>query len=221
MDTLEDLIRIIKQRTGFRKNQDIIDAINTSLEWIWPRIYSVYPNIELTYGATGALAAETTTFDLATAVHSTIYGLKSLAFRESSSADFQPVLFKDTNSPEFEARRSLTAQVIQPVYADTTNFNKIIVAPALPSGTQWRADWIGKPLPLSLETNPTLTFPDPMAKPMLDHSIGIVFEMMDDERSLKYLGPIGHAERSAKTAIHALKRRQFPGRLKTRAFPPR
>src|SRR5581483_3153453 len=140
------------------------------------------PDIELTFGTTGTLSADSQSLDLSTNVSTTIWGIKTFWFKGVSDTDYIPAVFKDENDPNFIALNQLSpAQVLHPVLVALTNFNVLRFANQLPSGTYWKADWIGEPPALSLSTNAANTsFPRPVHYAVTARAIATIYDSIDD-----------------------------------------
>lgn len=218
---LQAMILMCRNRTKVLNNDPmIIDELNASADEFWKRLYAVCPDVQLTFDTEGTFAADTQQFDLGaaiTAVGGTFYGSKTFYIKGASDNRFIPVEFMDTNDPRFQGQFQEQAQVIQPVYASVVNFSKIEFAPAMPSGTMWRADWIGKPPNLSLATNTQTSIPDPADQAIVDDACASLFETLDDDRAMSFRVRSDYKRTSA---INVIKSRQAQTPFRTRGYPP-
>jgi hypothetical protein len=217
---LETMIRDLRDRVKITDNdQLIVDKLNSALSWAWNRIILTNPNLELTFESTGTFAADTETFDLAAALSTgQLDQLKAYWIKGAGDTDYVPVLFKDANDPEFLARTQWTAQLAQPVYVAVINYDQVRHAPTVPSGSMWRADWVGRPPSFSLETRPVPTLPDCVHDALVSRAEALLFRGIDDVRS-----GIAFNEASdlLSTGMKVIKRRQTLTGIKTKPYPPR
>ncbi len=219
--SLDDMLVLVRKRTKVTNDDDwLVRELNDAQDWAWQRIYVTNPDIQLTFGTTGTLAADATSLDLSTAVSSTIWGLKTFWFKGAADTTYVPAVLKDENDPAFLALDVLTpAQIIQPVIVALTNFNVLRFANNIISGTQWQADWIGEPPALSLNTNAANTsFPRVSHMAVVARAIAVIYDSIDDTRAQEWFN-LSTARLSS--AIHALKRRQFLTKSSTKPYPSR
>lgn len=222
--SVDRMLSMVKDRTGMRgRDPRIVNELDNALTWLWERLYVVNPNLELTFETTGSFSSDTQTFDLGAAILSAtggeFYGLKTFWVKRSGDAEYIPVDWMDTNRPAFIDRDQDSAQVRSPVLAQMVNFDQIRFSPALPSGAEWRADWIGKPASLSLSTNAKTTVPDTFGQALMARATAVILDGMDEERrSARWFGI---ANSMAVLASQVNKRRQFQNRTGTRTYPPR
>lgn len=218
--TVEQMLQQVRRRTG-RRGQDpkLLDELNNALDWLWPRLYAVNPNLEITFGTTGTFSADTQTFDLGAAIAAgELYGLKGFWVKRSGDEDYVPVRFMSSGRLSFVLSDQDTASVTTPVLADVINFDQIRFSPAMPSGAGWRADWIGKPAPFNLDDNADTTVPDTFAAPLVDRSIAVLFNLGDDDKDNRWFI---EADASALRCAQVNKRRQFQNRRSTATYPRR
>lgn len=220
--TLQESIELIRKRTK-KSNDDpwIVAEMNSAQAWVWNRLYTAYPDIEVTFETTGTFAAETHTFGLAAELAASggeFFGHKTFYILNSSQNKYVPVVFMDANDPRFLAREQEQAQVLQPCYASAVNFGEVRFAPALPSGTGWRSDWVGTPPALSLDTQTTTALPEPLHHAIVDKATAQMFVGIDDDR-VEYWE--AQSRDKILTGIHAAKFRQQQTPQATGKFPAR
>lgn len=217
---LETMLRLIHNRTKvFNNDTMLIDEINEAMDRVWRRVYPACTDIQITFETTGTFAVETQEFDLSATITTAggeFYAHKTFYIMDSNQNRYVPVVFMDTNDPRFQSRLQEQAQALTPVFASAANFGTVVFAPALPAGTQWRSDWIGKPPKFSLATNCVTSFPDPLIQPITDDATATVFNTLDDTRESVYRTRF---EDNCISAIHALKKRQNQTPQPTRKFP--
>lgn len=216
------MITVIQDRTKvYNKDPMIINELNAALDEVWKKLYTVFPDVQITFDSEGTFAVNTQLFDLGAEIVTlggVFYGSKTFYIKASGGDKFVTVEFMDTNDPRFQSQLQDTVGVSQPVYASLVNFSQIYFAPILPAGTVWRSDWIGKPPNLSLSTNTQTSIPEPLHQAMVDTATGTVFGILDDDREGIWTT---RGIDKTMTAIHAIKRRQFQTPFRTQAFPPR
>ena len=213
------MIAVIRKRTKNNEDGYIITELNTALDWCWQQLYLINPDIRLTFGTTGSLSADAQALDLATAINTTIYGIKTFWIKGAADTDYIPVVFRDENDPEFLALYQLTpVQVVHPVLCAIYNFNQLRFANQLPSGTNWKADWFGTPPDLSLNTQCVTTYPAPLHNALVDYATALVYDSLDETRADKWFGL---AQQRLNTANRNVKRRQFLTKTTTEAYPGR
>ncbi len=216
------MLEMIQDRTKVRNNDRmILNELNAAADEFWKRLYVVCPDVELTFDTEGTFAADTQQFDIGaaiTALGGTFYGSKTFYIKGAGDDRFMEVVFMDTNDPRFQTLSQETATVVQPVCASLVNFSVIEFAPAMPSGTQWRSDWIGKPPNMSLATQSQTSIPDPADMAIVDEATATVFDILSDDMAASFHLRADYKRRSA---IDVIKRRQFQTPLKTQAYPPR
>lgn len=220
--TLQDSLLLIKKRTK-KENDDVwlVAEMNSALSFVWNRIYVAYPDLELTFETTATLAADTQQLDLGAAIAALggeFFGHKTFYTYDSGSQRYIPVRFLDANHPDFLAREQETAELIFPSLASVVNFDQVRFAPALPSGTQYRSDWVGKPPNFSLNSQTQTTIPEPLQQAITDKATSQMYVGIDDDR-------VSYWEAQARdkivTGIHAIKYRQQQTPQTTAPFPSR
>jgi hypothetical protein len=225
--SLEEMLEYLHDRTKVRNNDPmLVRELNAGLDESWKRLSAVFTDLQLTFETTGTFSADTQQFDLGAEIAllgGTFYQSKTFWIKATSGDKYIPVVFMDANDPRFIAQDQLDAQVVQPVYASLVNFNEIRFAPTLPSGTYWRADWIGNPPKLSLATNTQTSLPDPLHFAVVEYAQAKVMKTLDDTRD-----SMRDFESTLMSGIHAIKRRQnqtkqgtapYPGGARTGAWP--
>ena len=220
---LEEFLQTLQDRTKVNNDDPrLIRALNSSLDRVWQRLYVVCQDVKITFESSGTFGSETQTFDLGEEIADlggdVYYASKTFWIKATSLDKYVPVVFMDVNDPRFLERDQMDAQVIQPVFASAVNMNEIRFAPALPSGTYWRADWIGKPPNFSLQTQCVTSIPEPLHNAILDDATAQVFDILDDTRAATWKR---EAENKTITAIHVIKRRQNQTNNGTGAYPRR
>lgn len=224
---LEDFIRILHNRTKiFNNDPALIDELNAALDETWKRLYVACPDLKITFETTGTFAADTQQFDLGAEIRAlggdVFYASKTFWIKGQDDQQYIPVVFMDVNDPRFIAQEQVSpAQVIQPVYASLVNYSEVRFAPMLPSGTSWRADWIGKPPNFSLATQCVTSIPEPMHQAILDYATASCFQNIDDSRGqdTDRNAWSRKAENKIISAIHAIKRRQNQTKIGTAPYP--
>lgn len=214
------MLILMRGRTQVTTNDAwLVGELNEALRWAWRRLYLTNPTIQLTFGTTGSLSADAQELNLATAVDSEIYGIERFWIKGDADTDYVPAVFTDPNDPAFIALDQVDpAQVIQPVLCAIYNFNRIRFANELPSGTDWKADWIGTPPKLSLNTNCVTDFPEPLHSAIVNRAIAVIYNSNDDTRDGQWFGI---AQDDLSVGMKNVKRRQFPTKSKTKPFPSR
>jgi hypothetical protein len=219
---LESMLRVIRGRTKkMNDDQMLVDELNESTTRVWGRVYPACTEIQITFETTGTFAAETQEFDLSAVISTAggeFYAHKTFYIMDGNQNKYVAVVFMDANDGRFQSRQQEQAQVMTPVFASAVNFGTIVFAPALPAGTQWRSDWIGKPPKFSLATNCVTSFPDPLVQPITDDAIATIFNTLDDTREAAYRARF---EDNIISAVHGLKRRQNQTPQRTAPFPAR
>ena len=218
---LDEMLQLVKDRTHYTNNDAaVIRELNSALRWAWQRVTLTNPDLELTFGTAGTFSANTQSWDLAAAITGgELYQIKALWIREDGGEDYTPVVFKDANDPAFIARAiENDTEVIFPVYADVKNFDQIQFANTLPTNTQWKVDWIGKPAELSLGTSVITTVPEVLHDAMIERAVGLIWRTMDDNR---FISAFQNAQGLLSTGIQSVKRRQFLTQTRTKPFPAR
>ena len=214
------MLTLVRKRTKVRNDDGwIIDELNSALRWSWRQLYLTNPDIKLTFGTTGTLSSDSQALDLTTAVNADIYGIKTFWIKGTSDTEYVPVVFKDENDPDFIALNQLTpVQVIHPVLCAIYNFNQLRFGNQLPSGTAWKADWIGTPPPLSLDTECVTTYPEPLHDALTDRAIAVIFDSLDDIRAAEWFAL---AQQDVTQGGRVVKRRQFQTKATTAPYPGR
>lgn len=218
---LQKMIEMVGDRTKSTKTNMIVNELNAACDEMWKRLYVVYPDCQITFDSEGTFSVDTQEFDLGAEIVSlggVFYGSKTFYIKASGEDRFIPVQFMDTNDPRFQSQEQEQAQVMQPVFASLINFDKIRFAPAMPAGTLWRSDWIGKPPNLSLATNTQTSIPEPFHQAIVDYATATVFDTLDDDREMTNQRK---ASWKITSAINVAKRRQFQTPFKTQSYPPR
>ena len=217
---LEEMLVLLRGRTKVTNNDAwLVGELNEALKWCWRRLYVTNPTIELTFGTTGTLAADAQALNLATAVDADIYSIERFWVKGAADTDYIPAVFTDPNDPAFIALDQVDpAQVIQPVLCSIYNFNQIRFGNELPSGTAWKADWIGTPPKLSLNTNCVTDFPEPLHSAITARAMGVIYNTKDDTRDGQWFGI---AQDELSVGMKNVKRRQFATKGKTKPFPSR
>ena len=214
------MVEQLRSRTKITNNDPmLIQELNAALDEVWKRLYSVFPNVQITFDTEGTFAVDTQEMDLGAdivAAGGVFYGSKTFYIKGAADQYFVPVAFMDTNDPRFQGVEQAQAQVLQPCFASLVNFDKIRFAPTLPAGTKWRSDWIGKPPNLSLSTNTQTSIPEPLHQAMCDVATGTVFGILDDSREEIWSA---RGMDKIRTAIHAIKTRQNQTPFMTRSYP--
>lgn len=218
--SLEAMLALVKGRTKYLSNDTyLIQELNDGLAQAWKRIYPACSDLQIMFETTGTLAVETQEFDLAaviTLAGGEFFAHKTFYVYDAGSLKYIPVVFMDANDPRFLDREQMTAQVLQPCYAAAVNFGEVRFAPALPSGSQWRSDWVGNPPKMSLAAQVYTTLPEPFAQPIVSWACANVFSTMDDTRED---GIRDRFEDQCLAAVHQLKRRQNQTPQRTAPFP--
>lgn len=217
---LQSMLDTLKDRTKQYANDPmLVRELNSALSYVWNRLYQVVPDLQITFETTGTFAADTQQFDLAatiTAAGGEFFGHQTFYIRDANQDKYVPVVFTDTNSPQFQSMQQEDAQTVTPFLAAAVNFGELRFAPPVPSGTLWRSDWIGKPPNLSLATNTQTSIPEPLHGAMVDLATAQVFSINDDTREETWQRK---AEDKIIVGIHAVKLRQQQTPRTTRKFP--
>lgn len=214
------MIYLVRKRTKTTNDDGwIVAELSDALTWAWEHLYLTNPNIKLTFGTTGSLSADAQVLDLTTAVNATIYGIERFWVKGAADTDYIPVVFCDPTDARFIAMDQISpAQVIHPVLVTIYNFNQIRFGNQLPSATNWKADWIGTPPELSLNTECVTDFPVPMHSAIVARAIATIFNSLDDTRASLWFGI---AQDRLSVGNKVVRRRQFLTKSRTKPFPAR
>jgi hypothetical protein len=220
---LESMLIRLRDRTHMlSKDSMLIGELNSAQDHIWNRIITNNANILKVDDKELTLAAQTSSYDLATNVSTTVtlVAVKWLGVKLTGDTKFQSVVFIDSSDDRFISADQDSAATAQPVYAAMENFNQVRFAPPLPSGAILRVDYIYGPLGLDLATNCSPDLPYLVHEAIVDKATAQVFVNLDDDRA-------GYWEAQSLGKLYAasnsLNRRQYAQQPRTRpsnAFRP-
>lgn len=214
------MLVLLRGRTKVTNNDAwLVGELSEALKWAWRRLYLTNPAIQLTFATTGTLSADAQELNLATAVNSTIYGIQRFWVKGAADTDYILAVETDPNDPNFIALDQVDpAQVIQPVLYTIYNFNQVRFGNELPSGTEWKADWIGTPPDLSLNTNCVTDFPEPLHSAITARAMGVIYNTNDDTRDGQWFGI---AQDELSVGMKNVRRRQWQDKARTKPYPAR
>jgi len=214
---LETMLQSLRDRTHvLNKDAMLIAESNSAQSWAWNRLVTSNDNILKTDDFEATLAATTHSYNLATAVSSTLtlVAVKWLGVKLTGDTKFLPVIFIDSSDDRFISKDQDSTATTHPIYAAMENFNQVRFAPGLPSGAIVRCDYIYGPLDLDLNSNVTPDLPYLVHDASLDKATAQVFTTLDDDRA-------GYWEMQALSkllsASNAINRQQYQQQPRTRS----
>ena len=210
------MLQLVRDRTHLlNKDSLLIEELISAQDWAFERLITNNANILKTSNFQATLVAQTSSYDLATAVSATVtlIAVKWLGVKLSGDTRFLPVSFIDSSDDRFIAADQDTAATAGPVYAAMENFNQVRFAPPLPIGAIIRCDYIYSPLDLSLSSNVIEDLPVIVHQSIVDKACAQVFVTLDDDRAGYWEG---QALSKLYSASNSLNRRQYAQQPKTR-----
>lgn len=208
-------MQLVKRRTHASRDADVIGELTSAQDWCWNRVASGSSNILKVDDTELTMAAQTSSYDLATNVSTTktLIAIKWLGVKLSSETKFTPVIFLDSSDDRMIYADQDTAATVQPIYCSIENFGQVRFAPPLPSGTIIRCDYIYAPTDLSLASNASPDLPILVHNAIADKATAQIFINLDDDRAGYWEG---QSIAKLYSAINVLNRRQFQQQPRTR-----
>ncbi len=177
----------IQRDTPITDTDTIVAKLNAAQDWCWNRILPMNKGILTVLDNEITLAADTHSYDLAAHVSTgTLYELLYLGVKFASDTKFNEVRWCQPSMEDFRWWDQQPVAARHPVLAFVDSFDKLRLAPGLPSGTLLRVDYIYKPAEMSLVDQTTCQLPEPYHEAIVSDATARCFLSIDDTREGSY-----------------------------------